>query len=97
MPTVPSHEIVQAVQGCYGNVHGVNSGETTWHGFAKAIAGFLGTDIDIRKVSSEEFPRPARRPGYSVLDTTRLSTIIGRSLPMWDDALARYLETSCAS
>jgi dTDP-4-dehydrorhamnose reductase len=83
--------------GADGVVHAVNGGETTWHGFAQAIAGLLGTDIDIREVTSEEFSRPARRPGFSVLDNTRLSTLIGRSMPDWDDALARYLEPSCES
>ena len=80
-----------------GVVHAVNSGETTWHGFAVAIASLLGSDIDVLRVTSDEVPRPAARPAYSVLDTTRLSGILGRPMPAWENALARYLEAPCES
>lgn len=81
----------------HGIFHAVNSGETTWHGFAVAIADILGRKIEIEKVTSDEFPRPAARPGYSVLDITKLTRALGRPMPPWRDALARYLETSCVS
>jgi dTDP-4-dehydrorhamnose reductase len=80
-----------------GVVHAVNSGETTWHGFAVAIASLLGAEIEVLRVTSDEVQRPAPRPAYSVLDTTRLSGILGSRMPAWEDALARYLEASCES
>ena len=80
-----------------GLVHAVNTGSTTWHGFATEIARLLEVDADVQAVSTEEFPRPAPRPGYSVLDTSRLASLLGRSMPPWQDALARYLEASCGS
>jgi len=80
-----------------GVVHAVNTGETTWHGFAVAVARLLGLDVEVLQVQTGEFPRPAPRPAYSVLDTSRLSDLLGRSMPPWEDALARYLEVSCAS
>jgi dTDP-4-dehydrorhamnose reductase len=80
-----------------GVVHAVNEGETTWHGFAIAIANLLGKDVEVLGVRTEEFPRPAPRPAYSVLDTSRLSDVLGRNMPPWEDALARYLESLCAS
>jgi dTDP-4-dehydrorhamnose reductase len=78
--------------GTDGIVHAVNTGATTWHGFAVAIAEYLGADAEILPVSTEEFPRPAPRPRYSVLDTSRLEAEIGRGMPTWRDALQRYLE-----
>jgi dTDP-4-dehydrorhamnose reductase len=81
----------------FGIVHAANSGETTWHGFAIAIARLLGSDIEVVSVSTEDFPRPAPRPAYSVLDTSRLTDALGRGMPPWEDALARYLEAPCAS
>jgi dTDP-4-dehydrorhamnose reductase len=80
-----------------GVVHAVNAGKTSWHGFAVAIARLLGKDVEVLRVPSTEFPRPAPRPAYSVLDISRLSGLLGRSMPPWEDALARYLEASCAS
>ena len=77
--------------GAHGTVHAVNAGHTTWHGFAVEIANCLGANVDIRPVTTAEFPRPAKRPAYSVLDISRLDGILGRSMPPWDDALARYL------
>ncbi len=80
-----------------GVVHAVNTGETTWHGFAVAIAKLLGKDVEVLGVRTEDFPRPAPRPAYSVLDTSRLSAVLGHDMPPWEDALARYLEATCAS
>ena len=78
--------------GTGGIFHAVNTGATTWHGFALAIAECLGADVKILPVSTEEFPRPAPRPRYSVLDTSRLEAELGRGMPSWRDALQRYLE-----
>lgn len=83
--------------GARGIVHAVNSGATSWHGFAVEIARRLGAAAEVRPVTSAEFPRPAHRPANSVLDTSRLAAILGRPLPSWQDALGRYLESACAS
>ncbi len=74
-----------------GIVHAVNTGSTSWHGFAVEIARLLGAKVAIQAVTTADYPRPARRPAYSVLDTSRLAALIGRHLPPWQDALARYL------
>jgi dTDP-4-dehydrorhamnose reductase len=80
-----------------GIVHGVNSGSTSWHGLAVAIAGYLGSDVDVEPVATADLPRPARRPAFSVLDTSRLARVLGREMPSWQDALRRYLEVACES
>jgi len=77
--------------GARGVVHAVNSGTTSWHGFAVEIARLLEAEVVVHAVSTADYPRPARRPAYSVLDTSRLASLIGRRLPPWQDALARYL------
>jgi dTDP-4-dehydrorhamnose reductase len=83
--------------GATGIVHAANSGITSWHGFATEIARQLGAEIEVVPVTTDEFPRPARRPAYSGLATSRLEELIGRRLPSWQDALTRYLEAACAS
>jgi dTDP-4-dehydrorhamnose reductase len=74
-----------------GLVHTVNSGETSWHGFACEICRQLAANVRIRPVSTTEFPRPAQRPVYSVLETSRLSSILEAPVPTWQQGLQRYL------
>ncbi len=83
--------------GARGTVHAANDGATSWHGFASAIVELTDSQAVVRPVATREFPRPARRPEFSVLDTTLLRSLIGRGLPGWRDALERYLEIRCAS
>ena len=80
-----------------GTVHATNAGETTWHGFAVEIARLLGSDVEVVPVSTAAFPRPAIRPSYSVLDISRLESLVGHDMPSWQNALARYLEPACES
>ena len=75
-----------------GIVHVTNSGQVSWHGFAKEIARLLGSDAEVQPVTTGDFPRPAPRPAYSVLDTSRLNRLLDRRMPSWEDALARYVE-----
>ncbi len=84
-------DLVAAGSNPQGVVHGVNQGSTTWYDFAVEIARLLAADVTIRPVTSAEFKVSARRPAYSVLDTSRLAAILGSPLPPWQDGLARYL------
>ncbi len=81
-------------RGARGTVHAVNSGATTWHGFAEEIVRQLGARVDVRPVCTADVPRPAPRPANSVLDTARLAALLGAPLPTWRDALRRYLAAS---
>jgi dTDP-4-dehydrorhamnose reductase len=73
-----------------GIYHATNEGETTWYGLARAAAGLAGIPADIRPCSTAEFPRPAVRPAYSVLDCSATWSVTGPA-PHWRDALARSL------
>ncbi len=84
-------------RGVRGTVHVVNSGHTTWHGFASEIVRLAGAPVEVVPITTAETGRPAPRPAWAVLDTTRLGELLGRRLPSWTDALARYMEARCAS
>ncbi len=83
-----------------GLYHLTASGETTWHGFAKAI---LELDPNPQEqiveelipIPAQDYPTPARRPGYSVLDTTRLQRVARLQMPHWRDLLPLALTSSC--
>lgn len=75
-----------------GLVHFANTGETTWFEFAAELARAAGhPEVAVKPCTTAEFPRPAKRPRYSVLDTSRYERLTGESPPPWQDALARYL------
>ena len=66
------------------------SGETSWYEFARAILGD-GPKPRIVPVTTADYPTPARRPAYGVLDTSRFESTFGFALPHWRDALAECL------
>jgi dTDP-4-dehydrorhamnose reductase len=83
-----------------GTWHVTATGQTSWHGFAEAIIkgaverGLLPSAPRVDPIATAEYPTPAQRPGYSVLDTTRLRAQLGIELPEWEDALGRVLGDS---
>ena len=78
----------------YGTYHAVNSGQTTWYGFAKKIFELTGnTGIELSPVTSAQFVRPAARPAYSPLDTRLLRLALDWSPRPWEQALAEYLRS----
>lgn len=78
-------------RGATGVVHATNSGSTTWYGLAREIARVLGSDAPIAPLATEEFPRPAPRPRYSVLSGARFRAWTGENLRPWEEAVGHYL------
>lgn len=76
-----------------GIVHVTNSGSCTWYEFATEIVRASGLPTKIKPVTTAEFPRPARRPAYSVLSPDSLHAY-NIHMPDWQDALRRYLESA---
>ena len=74
-------------------VHASGAGETTWHGFARALFDNLGRDdIVLDPITTADFPTQAPRPAYSVLSNKRLAGEFGVRMPPWKDGLARCVE-----
>lgn len=86
-----------------GVYHFVNTGETSWHGFATAIfaaAMNLGIPLKIKTVepiAASAYPTPAKRPSNSRLNCAKLHTVFGERLPHWEQGLAEALEKKRAS
>jgi dTDP-4-dehydrorhamnose reductase len=83
--------IALALAGARGNLHLTNAGECTRYEWAREIVRQEGLATTVTPCRSEDVPRPARRPAYSVLDNADAVAILGRPLLPWQDALARYL------
>jgi dTDP-4-dehydrorhamnose reductase len=88
-----THPRVQQAGGIY---HLTATGETTWHGFAAAIfEGLRARDQRIPKlepIGTADYPTPAKRPAYSVLNCTKLERTFGVRLPPWRRSLDACLD-----
>lgn len=86
--------VLRIVQtGRYGTYHAVNSGLTTWCGFAQKIFELAGnTRVKVTPVTTEQFVRPAPRPAYSPMDTRLLRLALDWCPRPWEEALAEYLD-----
>ncbi|OBU60643.1 dTDP-4-dehydrorhamnose reductase [Stenotrophomonas maltophilia] len=80
-----------------GTWHLTASGQTSWHGFAEAIfAEALATGVlhrvpVVEAIPGAEYPNPARRPAWSVLDNRALQRALGIVLPPWQDGLKQVM------
>lgn len=68
----------------YGTYHTCGGGSTSWYGFAKEIFEQSKLNVNIKPCSTEEFPRPAKRPAYSIMNNDGLCRD-------WKKALKEYL------
>jgi dTDP-4-dehydrorhamnose reductase len=76
----------------YGVFHCTCNGECTWYDFAKEIFSLCKIDINVIPCSTEEFPRPAKRPQFSVLRNYMLELTTGDITRDWKEALREYIE-----
>ena len=80
-----TYDIIR-LQSPFGTYHRTNDGACTWFAFAQEIFRTIGKDVSVMPVLANAFPRPAVRPAFSQLHTTKLPP-----LRSWQDALAEYL------
>jgi len=68
----------------YGTYHTCGGGNTSWYGFAKEIFKQAGLNVNLVPCTTDEFPRPAKRPLYSVMDNSGICRD-------WKEALKGYM------
>jgi dTDP-4-dehydrorhamnose reductase len=72
--------------------HAVGDGQASWAEFAAEIMRLSGRDTRIRPIPTSDFPTPAQRPSWSVLDGSKLRDNLGHSLPHWRDSLPSVVQ-----
>lgn len=77
--------ILKLLKNPYGIYHICGSGNTTWYGFAKEIFKQCGFEVNLKPCTTEEYPRPAKRPHYSVMNNNGICR-------KWESALHDYLQ-----
>ncbi len=86
-----------------GIYHCTDLGEITWYDFACEIykqgkaTGKLSNECKINPCSTDEFPTKAKRPAYSVLSKEKIQQALGITLPMWNESLSVFMNSSLFS
>ena len=83
---------VAAEEGWQGLVHTTCAGETTWHGFARAIFEAKGITAALSPCTTADYPTPARRPAYSVLDGAHRRSLGPDLMLHWREALQDVID-----
>lgn len=76
--------IIKLLDKPFGTYHVCGSGNTSWYGFAKEIFELEGLKVNLKPCTTEEFPRPAKRPKYSIMNNNGIAR-------NWRSALKDYL------
>jgi dTDP-4-dehydrorhamnose reductase len=71
----------------YGIYNFSNEGECSWYDFAKKIFEINNVSIDLSAITTEQFPTPAQRPKYSVLDKSKIKATFGITIKTWEESL----------
>jgi dTDP-4-dehydrorhamnose reductase len=71
--------------------HYSNEGVTSWYDFAKAIMELGSIDCKIRPIETKDYPTPAKRPHYSVLNKSKIKTDFNIQIPNWRDSLDKCI------
>jgi len=87
MKVILSHPIIPS-----GIYHYSNSGVTTWYDFALAIKELTGSTCEVRPVDTASYPTPAKRPAYSVMDTSKISKALSIDIINWRESLKAFLK-----
>ena len=86
-------EIIEKKSDKYGIYHVTNKGEVSWYEFAKKIFEIKNIEIKVNPCTSEEFPRPAPRPHYSVLSNQKWIDAGFTPMRDYEEALNEYLNS----
>ncbi|HBI87694.1 dTDP-4-dehydrorhamnose reductase [Sphingobacterium multivorum] len=75
-----------------GIYHFSNEGEISWYDFTVAIRDLKGLHCQINPIPTAQYPTPARRPHYSLLDKSKIKTTFNIAVPSWKDSLKIMLQ-----
>jgi dTDP-4-dehydrorhamnose reductase len=76
-----------------GIYHYSNEGETTWFEFASEIKRLTGSACNVLPIPASEYPTPAKRPVYSLMDKSKIRKTYGLDIPDWQSSLAYCIDT----
>ena len=91
---VAYHILKIATTSEYGLYNCTGNGICSWYEFACKIVELAGINANVSPCTTEEFPRPAKRPAYSALENNMLKLTVGDEMRNWKIALQSYFENN---
>lgn len=77
----------------YGGIyHFSNEGVTSWYDFAMAIFDVKGIEIEVAPIETKDYPTPAKRPHFSLMNKEKIKMTFGLTIPHWKKALCDCLD-----
>ena len=80
------------LKACQGVYHYSNEGVTSWYDFTKAIFDIRQLECHVNPIESAQYPTPAQRPPFSVLNKNKIKEVFGLEIPHWVDSLKTVLK-----
>lgn len=74
----------------YGIYNFSNEGQCSWYDFAKKIFEVNKVSIQVNPIPTSDYPTPAKRPKYSVLDKTKIKRVFGLDIKKWEQSLQPF-------
>ena len=84
-------ELIKRNSTSYGTFHYSNEGAASWYDFARAIFELSKVDIKVNYIRSEDYPTPAKRPNFSLLEKHKIKESFNLAIPNWRDSLAKCI------
>ncbi|MHA3787254.1 dTDP-4-dehydrorhamnose reductase [Flavobacterium hauense] len=84
--------IINSDSSAYGLYHYSNEGVASWYDFAYEIFKLSNIEINLKPISSDQFPTPAKRPNYSVMSKDKVKQNLGITINHWTDSVANCIK-----
>jgi len=75
----------------YGIYHFSNEGVTSWYDFAVAIFDISATSVNVKPITTAEYPTKATRPPYSAMNKSKIKNTFNITIPYWRDSLIKCI------
>ena len=84
--------IINTSSNDFGIYHYSNEGVASWYDFAKEIFYYSNISIELNPITTLQYPTPAKRPRFSVMDKTKIKQKLNISIPHWSDSLKECIK-----
>lgn len=90
-------KIITEKSNCFGTYHYSNEGVASWYDFSMAIFDLAEVNCKVVPIKTKDYPTPAKRPTYSVMDKSKIKEVLNIEIPYWRGSLKKLLNNQIAT